>query len=137
MEQVLMVFQVLVTLALIVMVLIQRSDSDGFGLSGGSGGNILSGRATASLLTRTTAILATIFMLNALVLSVIASRGHTSSIAGAVEKEQAEKPATPVVPLAGAEKDAKKDVAPAEAPVKKKPVVTPADAEPVVEDHNE
>lgn len=108
MEQVLLVVQVIVTLALIVMVLIQRSDSDGFGLSGGSGNNLLSGRSTANLMTRTTAILATIFMANALLLGVLAARGHSSSIVETIEEQQADKPSVPAVPVAGETKAEKK-----------------------------
>lgn len=100
MEHVLLVIQVLVTMALIVMVLIQRSDSDGFGLSGGSGGNLLSGRASANLMTRTTAILAAIFMANALLLGVVAARGHKTSIVETIEQQQGD---VPSVPLPGGE----------------------------------
>jgi preprotein translocase subunit SecG len=108
MEQVLLVVQVIITLALIVMVLIQRSDSDGFGLSGGSGNNLLSGRSTANFMTRTTAILATLFMANALLLGVIAARGHSSSIVETIEEQQADKPSVPAVPVEGETKAEKK-----------------------------
>lgn len=99
MEQVLLVVQVLVAVALIAIVLIQRSDSDGFGLGGGSGNNLLSGRGTANLLTRTTAILATIFILNSLALSVIAARGHAPSIVDTIEEQQSD--VAPTVPVDG------------------------------------
>jgi preprotein translocase subunit SecG len=89
------VVQVIIAVALIGMVLIQRSDSDGFGLGGGSGNNLLSGRSTANLMTRTTAILATLFIVNSLALSVIAARGHAPSLVEAVEKQQAAEPAAP------------------------------------------
>ncbi len=105
MEQVLLVVQVIVTLALIVIVLIQRSDSDGFGLSGGSGNNLLSGRSTANVMTRTTGILAAVFMANALLLGVIAARGHSSSIVETIEEQQAD---VPSVPVAGETKTDKK-----------------------------
>lgn len=109
MEQILLVVQVIITLALIVMVLIQRSDSDGFGLSGGSGNNLLSGRSSANLMTRTTAILAAVFMANALLLGVIAARGHSSSIVETIEEQQADdKSSVPAVPVAGETKAEKK-----------------------------
>ena len=80
MEQVLLVVHVFIALALIGIVLMQRSDSDGFGLGSGSGMNLLSGRSSANLLTRTTAILATLFIANSLLLSIIASNKTASSI---------------------------------------------------------
>lgn len=113
MEQVLLVVQVLLALGLIGMVLIQRSDSDGFGLSGGSGNNLMTGRAAANTMTRITSIFAALFILNSLALSVIAARGHTSSVAEKIEEQEAGKPAqldksgAPVVPLAGEEKGEK------------------------------
>lgn len=76
MQTVLLVIHVMVTVALIVLILVQRSASDGMGLSGSSSSNFLSGRAAASFATRTTAILATIFMLTSLGLGIIASRSH-------------------------------------------------------------
>jgi preprotein translocase subunit SecG len=129
MEQVLLVVQVLITLALIIVVLIQRSDSDGFGLSGGSGNNLLSGRASASTITRVTAILAALFMANALLLGVLASRSHSGSIVEAIEEQQAEEGAVPNVPAADAveEKPAPTTKA-APAKVKEKPAVPEADA---------
>jgi preprotein translocase subunit SecG len=58
MIKVLLVLHVFVTIALIGVVLIQRSEGGGLGLGGGQGmGNFMSGRGTANLLTRTTAIL--------------------------------------------------------------------------------
>ncbi|MBY0355139.1 MAG: preprotein translocase subunit SecG [Rickettsiales bacterium] len=79
METVLLVIQVIIALALIGIVLIQRSDSDGMGLGGGGGGmGLLSGRAKSNALTRATAILAALFMINSLVLGIITASGHAS-----------------------------------------------------------
>ena len=111
MEQVLLVVQVLIAMALIGMVLIQRSDSDGFGLGGGSGNNLMTGRGTANLLTRTTAILAAAFIINSLALSILAARGHTPTIAEAIEAQEVEAGKAPSVPLAGDKEPVKKDAA--------------------------
>lgn len=121
MEQVLLVVQVLIAIFLIGMILLQRSDSDGFGLSGGSGNNLLSGRGAANLMTRTTAILAALFIINSLALSIIAARGRAPSIAQAIEAQQKENNAAPVVPIEGLDKT-KKDV---NAKSEEKPVAKP------------
>lgn len=117
MIQVLLVVQVLVATALIGIILIQRSDSDGLGLGGGSGSNFMTGRASANLLTRATAILATLFILNSLTLGVLASRGHQRSIVDMVVEQEATTPAVPSVPVAADEvkvkKSSKKEVEPA------------------------
>lgn len=112
-----LVIQVIVTVALVGAILIQRSDSDGLGsLSGGGSANaLMTGRGQASLLTRVTAVLATIFMINSLLLSIIVARSNDAvSIVDKVQQEDALS-----VPLADEVKPA------AEAPVEA-PVVAPA-----------
>lgn len=59
MQTVLLVIQIMISLALIGLVLIQRSEGGGLGIGGGSG--FMSARGTANALTRTTAILAALF----------------------------------------------------------------------------
>lgn len=140
METVLLVVHVLICVALIVVVLIQRSESDGFGMGSGSGANLFSGRATANLLTRTTAFLATLFIVNSLVLSILVTRGSDSSLIDRInEQEQSSTvPAVPTVgdeePAADAKKekaaDVKKEAAPAKKNAEKetkKPVVPEAE----------
>src|SRR5690606_22851307 len=92
MYTVFLVIQILVTLALVALILIQRNDSDGLGsMGGGGGGNaFLTGRGQANLLTRSTAILATLFMLNSLWLSIMASSGNEArSIADELAADEA------------------------------------------------
>jgi preprotein translocase subunit SecG len=88
---VLLVAQVIITLALIAIILLQRNASDGLsGIGGGAsgGGNLMSGRATANVLTRTTAVLAALFMINALAMATITARSHSSdtSIVDGIEE---------------------------------------------------
>jgi preprotein translocase subunit SecG len=74
---VLLVLHLFVTLALIGVVLLQRSEGGGLGIGSSQGmGAFMSGRGTANLLTRTTAILATLFMVLALALALL-SRGSS------------------------------------------------------------
>ncbi len=73
------VIQIILAVLLIGVILIQRSSDDGLsglGGGGGSGGGnaFLSGRASANLLTRTTAVLAALFMINSLFLANMATR---------------------------------------------------------------
>ncbi len=79
MTTVLLIIHLFVTLALIGVVLIQRSEGGGLGIGSSQGmGSFMSGRGTANLLTRTTAILATIFMVLSLALALL-SRGTSVS----------------------------------------------------------
>jgi preprotein translocase subunit SecG len=69
---VLLIVQMFVTIALIGVVLIQRSEGGGLGIGGSQGmGSFMSGRGTANLLTRTTAILAAVFMALSLTLALL------------------------------------------------------------------
>ena len=79
MTTVLLIVHLFVTLALIGVVLIQRSEGGGLGIGTSQGmGGFMTGRGTANLLTRTTAILATVFML--LAIAQLATR-PTASVA--------------------------------------------------------
>ncbi|HTU54469.1 MAG TPA: preprotein translocase subunit SecG [Acetobacteraceae bacterium] len=84
MSTILLIIELFVTLALIGIVLIQRSEGGGLGIGGSQGmGSFMSGRGTANLLTRTTAILATLFMGLALALGVLNRGGTAGSILNA------------------------------------------------------
>ncbi len=73
---VLRVLHVFITLAMIGVVLIQRSEGGGLGIGTSQGmGAFMSGRGTANLLTRTTAILAALFFGISLTLAILAHGG--------------------------------------------------------------
>lgn len=73
MQTVLIVIHLMIVLALVGVVLIQRSEGGGLGIGGGSG--FMSARGTANALTRTTAILAALFFITSLALGVLARYG--------------------------------------------------------------
>ena len=77
MTTVLLILHLFVTLALIGVVLIQRSEGGGLGIGSSQGmGTFMSGRGTANLLTRMTAVLATVFFVLSLSLALL-SKGTT------------------------------------------------------------
>jgi len=76
MQQVLIVIHLLVVLALIGTVLLQRSE--GGVLGQGGGGGFMTGRGQANALSRATAILAALFFATALLMSIMASWGRSS-----------------------------------------------------------
>ena len=68
----LLIVHLFVTLALIGVVLIQRSEGGGLGIGTSQGmGGFMSGRGTTNLLTRTTAILGTAFFALSLALALL------------------------------------------------------------------
>ena len=72
MTTVLLLIHLFVTIALIGVVLIQRSEGGGLGIGTSQGmGGFMSGRGTTNLLTRTTAILGTVFFILSLSLALL------------------------------------------------------------------
>ncbi len=79
MSTVLLIIHLFVTILLIGVVLIQRSEGGGLGIGTSQGmGAFMSGRGTANLLTRTTAILAAIFMALSVTLAMLNKGGGTT-----------------------------------------------------------
>ena len=73
----------MVVLALVAVVLLQKSEGGALGIGGGGGGGggFFSSRGTANLLTRTTAILAGVFFLTSIGLTFVGSRqSNTDSL---------------------------------------------------------
>jgi preprotein translocase subunit SecG len=104
MQTVIIVVHLFIVLALIGVVLLQRSEG-GLGLGGGGGGGggvggFMTGRGQANALTRATAILATAFFTTSLVLGIMAHRGSApkSIFDGAPTSSQ---PAAPAAPSGG------------------------------------
>jgi preprotein translocase subunit SecG len=73
METVLIVVHLMIVLALVGVVLVQRSEGGGLDIGGGSG--FMTARGAANALTRATAILAAAFFVTSLLLSILARYG--------------------------------------------------------------
>jgi preprotein translocase subunit SecG len=98
---VVLVIHLLVAVALVCLVLLQRSEGGALGIggSGGGMGGFLTGRGTANLLTRTTAILAAVFILTSLVLARLAGGERvTRSIIDEPSPPAIDSPAPPAEP---------------------------------------
>lgn len=83
MQEVLLVIQLFVAIALVAVILLQRSEGGALGIGGGPGG-MMSARGAANLLTRATAILAAVFIGISLALAILArlESGRDSIITG-------------------------------------------------------
>lgn len=96
------VVQAIVAAALVGVILVQRSEGGGLGVGGGgSPSGLMSARGAADFLTRSTAVLATIFVLLSILLAAMAVNVTTGrEIDTTLERTVA--PAAPVDPLAPA-----------------------------------
>ncbi|MGE5166280.1 MAG: preprotein translocase subunit SecG [Hyphomicrobiales bacterium] len=75
MQHVIIVIHLMLVLALIGVVLLQRSEGGGLGI--GATGGFMTSRGTANVLTRATAVLAGLFFVTSLLLSILAGAGRT------------------------------------------------------------
>lgn len=102
MQTVLIVIHLMVVTALVIVVLLQKSEGGALGIGGGGGGGFFTGRGQANALTRATAILATIFFVTSIGLTVVATLNHKQkSIFGSEPARQtapAGAPAPPALP---------------------------------------
>src|SRR5215469_13892904 len=81
MQSVLIIIQIFVSVALICVVLLQRSEGGALGMGGGGSGlgGLFSPRGAVDTLTRTTAILAILFFLTSLALTLLSLHGRPQS----------------------------------------------------------
>jgi len=73
MQTVLLVIHLMLAIALIGTVLLQKSEGGALGMGGGGMSGFMTGRSTANLLTRTTAVIAGLFFLTSVLLVVLAA----------------------------------------------------------------
>ena len=102
MTTVLLIIHLFVTLALIGVVLLQRSEGGGLGIGSSQGmGAFMTGRGTANLLTRATAFLAAAFFLLSLSLAYLSrGTGQPRSILDAPAINTPAAPSAPAAPAA-------------------------------------
>jgi len=108
MQEVLLVVHLMLAIAIVITVLLQRSEGGALGMGGssgggGGGGGLMTGREAANLLTRSTAVLAACFFATSLTLTIMAGNlGEQKSILEQSETagstNQAAVPAGPTVP---------------------------------------
>ena len=73
---VILMIHLVITIALIGTILMQRSEGGALGIGSSSSGSLFSARGAANALTRTTAILAAAFFITSITLTVISVRAE-------------------------------------------------------------
>jgi preprotein translocase subunit SecG len=71
---------ILVCIALVGVILLQRSEGGALGMSGGGPGAFMSARGTGDLLTKTTQVLAGLFFVLCLLMTLLGGQAHQSAI---------------------------------------------------------
>ena len=86
MTTVILIIHILISISIVGLVLMQRSEGGGLGIGGGN--NFMSARGTADLLTRATTVLAIAFFCTSILLAMLAGYGKKStSIIDEVKQE--------------------------------------------------
>ena len=98
----LLVVHTILALALVGVILIQKSEGGGLGIGGGSTGGLVSARGAADLLTRSTAILATAFIITSLGLALLANMQRAPRTIDTTLARPAPAAPAPTVPAAPA-----------------------------------
>lgn len=97
MTTILLVIHLMVAVAMIVLVLLQRSEGGALGIGGGGDG-MMSARGLGNAMTRATAILAGVFFLTSIGLTVLGTIENRSSVLDGVIENDGPGGATPLAP---------------------------------------
>lgn len=93
-----LIVHTLVTIALVAVILLQRSEGGGLGIGSGNAGGLVTARGAADLLTRSTSILAAAFVGTSLMLAILYGQ---EGKARRIDADAVSRSAVPTVPLSG------------------------------------
>ena len=96
MENFILVSNIILAIILVIVILLQKSEGGALGI-GASQESFISSRSAGNLLTKITAIIATLFIITSILLTIMAQKGiSTSSVLERVEEKQ--DPSEPQIP---------------------------------------
>ena len=96
MENFILVLNIILAIILVIIILLQKSEGGALGI-GASQESFISSRSAGNLLTKATAIIATLFIITSISLTIMAQKGiPTSSVLERVEEKQ--DPTEPQIP---------------------------------------
>ena len=96
MENFILVLNIILAIILVIVILLQKSEGGALGI-GASQESFISSRSAGNLLTKATAIIATLFIITSISLTIMAQKGiSTSSVLEKVEEKQ--DPSEPQIP---------------------------------------
>ena len=96
MENIVLTLNIILAILLVIVVLLQRSDGGALGI-GASQESFVSSRSAGNFLTKTTAIIATLFIITSVSLTIISNEGKSSSsvLEKIEEKQDSSEPEIP------------------------------------------
>ena len=115
MTTIVLIIHLLVALALVGVILLQRSEGGALGIGGGGMGGLMTGRSSANLLTRVTAVLAATFIVTSLLLAILAA--HRTAPRSILDQPVPSGPQVPAAPATPSEPAVPTEPAAPSAPV--------------------
>ena len=95
MENFIIVLNIILAILLVIVILLQKSEGGALGI-GASQESFISSRSAGNLLTKATAIIATLFILTSIALTIMAKKEiPTSSVLDKIEENSDEAPKIP------------------------------------------
>ena len=96
MENIVLTLNIILAILLVIVVLLQKSDGGALGI-GVSQESFISSRSAGNFLTKTTAIIATLFIITSVSLTIISNEGRSSSsvLEKIEEKQDSSEPEIP------------------------------------------
>jgi preprotein translocase subunit SecG len=91
MINILLFIHIIIASLLIIVILLQKTGTDGLSGIGGSNMGIVTGRSAANFLTKTTILLGSLFFINAIVLANLSSKRNPNIIDKIEQSKQKEK----------------------------------------------
>ena len=96
MENIILVLNIILAIVLVIVILLQKSEGGALGI-GASQESFITSRSAGNILTKATAIIATLFIITSISLTIIAKKTiSTSSVLEKVEEKQ--DPSEPQIP---------------------------------------
>ena len=97
MENLILVSNIILAILLVIVILLQKSEGGALGI-GVSQENFISSRSAGSILTKTTAIIATFFIITSISLTIMSKDEFSSSSVLEKIEEEKEDPSEPQIP---------------------------------------
>ena len=96
MENIVLTLNIILAILLVIVILLQKSDGGALGI-GASQESFISSRSAGNFLTKTTAIIATLFIITSVSLTIISNEGKSSSsvLEKIEEKQDSSEPEIP------------------------------------------
>ena len=96
MENFILILNIVLAILLVIVILLQKSEGGALGI-GASQESFISSRSAGNILTKVTALIATLFIITSVSLTIMAQKGiSTSSVLEKVEEKQ--DPSEPQIP---------------------------------------